>query len=112
MHRCGRSVFFRLYSSAALATPHPRPNALTLIHRTSALLPSILPPTPKHPVESLELWTDLLDYARNASAARKDPAGNVNKRTRIVGAFVPQPCAFACLTSEDSPWGALRLGRI
>ena len=99
MHRCGRPLlskapakFFRPYSSPATesATSLPRPNALTLIHKSSALLPSILSPSPKHPVESLKLWTDLLDYAHNASIARGDSASNENRKARIVGVFIPR----------------------
>ena len=103
MHRCGRSLlsrpptkFYRLYSSTATlavaesATSLPRPNALTLIHKSSALLPSILSPSPKDPVESLKLWTDLLDYAHNASIARGDSASNENRKARIVGVFIPR----------------------
>lgn len=99
MHRCRRSLlskppteFFRLFSSTPTlvvdsAKPLPRPNALTLIHKTSALLPSTLSPTPKHPVESLKLWTDLLDYAHNASVTHGGSAGSGNRKARIVGTF-------------------------
>jgi len=99
MHRCGRSLlskprtkFLRIYSSTAVksTTSLPRPNALTLIHKTSALLPSILSSTPKHPVESLKLWIDLLDYAHGASIVRKDLASNEDQKARIVGAFTPR----------------------
>lgn len=102
MHRCGRSLltnsqtkFFRFYSTVPTlpavepATPLSKPNALTLIHKTSSLLPSLLPPAPRHPVESLKLWTDLLDYAHNAFTARKDSMNGGNRKARIVGAFIP-----------------------
>jgi hypothetical protein len=119
MHRCRRSLlsrpptgFYRLYSSTATlaaaesATSHSRPNALTLIHKSSALLPSILSPSPKHPVESLKLWTDLLEYAHNASIARKDSASSENRKARIVGAFIPRPlskpCTFSFPTSHST----------
>ena len=101
MHRCGRSLLSkpttklcRSYSSTATlaavesATSLPRPNALTLIHKSSALLPSILSPTPKRPVESLELWTHLLDYAHHASIIHKDSMSNENRKARIVGTFI------------------------
>ena len=111
MHRCGRSLlskqptnFLRPFSSTATAesaTPIHRPNALTLIHKTSALLPSILPAAPKHPIESLELWTNLLDYAHNASVTRGESAGHEKQKARIVGAFIArsfsQPCTFSLL---------------
>ena len=102
MQRCGRTLlskpppkFIRLVSSAATpavdsATPLPRPNALTLIHKTSALLPCILPPTPKHPVESLKLWTDLLDYSHNASVTHGGSVGSGNRKARIVGVSSPR----------------------
>lgn len=64
------------------------PNALTLIHKTTAILPSILSPTPKNPGESLELWNGLLDYAHGASVAREDSASDGNRKARIVGAFI------------------------
>jgi len=130
MHRCGRSLlskpptkFFRRISStttpaADSTTPPPRPNALTLIHKTSALLPSILSPTPKHAVESLKLWTELLDYAHNASVIHGGSAGSGDRKARIVGAFIPrsfsQPHTFSLLTSNVrySAWSALGLGRV
>jgi len=112
MHRCGRSLlsrpptkFYRLYSSTATlavaksAISLPRPNALTLIHKSSALLPSILSPTPKHPVESLKLWTDLLNYAHNASIARGDSVSNENRKARIVGVFTPRWLSKSCMFS-------------
>ena len=123
MRRCGRSLlskpptkFYRLHSSTAAltatesATPPPRPNAQTLIHKSSAILPSILSPTPKHPVESLRLWTDLLDYAHNASMAHKDSASD--PRARIVGTFIarsfskPRTLSFPTFHSLYSAWGA------
>jgi len=130
MHRCGRTLlskppteFFRLFSStptraAESATPLPRPNALTLIHKASALLPSILSPTPKHPVASLKLWADLLDYAHNASVTHGGSAGSGKRKARIVGTFIPrsfsQPCTFSLLTSHFrySVWSALGFGRV
>ena len=102
MHRCGWSLLskpstkhLRLVSSTATlaadsATPLPRPNALTLIHKTSTLLPSIFSPTPKHPVESLKLWTDLLDYAHNALVARGGSVGGGDRMARIVGMPTPR----------------------
>ena len=103
MHRCGRSLLpkprtrlFRSYSSAPTpaaaqpATSLPKSNALTLIHKASALLPHILSPAPKHPVESLKLWTDLLDYAHDASIVRKDTTSSESRKARIVGTHIPR----------------------
>ena len=131
MHRCGRPLlsksptkFYRVYSSsttlaaAESATPLPRPNALTLIHKSSALLPSILSPTPKHPVESLGLWTDLLNYAHNASITHKDSASDENRRARIVGTFIPRSFSKSCMfsfptfRSSYSAWDASGLRSI
>ena len=124
MHRCGRPLLskpqtkcFRLVSStttlaaAEPATSLPRPNALTLIHKASALLPSVLSPTPKQPVESLRLWTELLDYAHNASAARKEPADNENRAARIVGEFAPSRslgpvCSYSLFSASGTVHGA------
>ena len=116
MHRCGRSLlskpptkFHRLHSStptlavAESATPLPRSNALTSIHKSSALLPSILSPMPKFPIESLKLWTDLLDYAHNASMIRKDSASNEGRKARIVGAFIPHLSSTSCAFSLQTP---------
>lgn len=108
MHRCGRSLLvksrttsFGLYSTvptlttAESATSLPKPNALTLIHKTSSILPSIFSLTPKHPVESLKLWADLLDYARNGLIPRRDSVNGEKWKARIVGAFVT--CSFPIL---------------
>ena len=113
MHRCGRFLlskpptkFFRYISSATTpaaaesAKPRPRPNALTLIHKTTAILPSILSPTPKHPVESLKLWTNLLDHAHNALVPRKEPGSDENRKARIVGEFTPVLSALCVLTPD------------
>lgn len=114
MHRCGRSLLatprtnlFRLYSTtpalatAGPATSLPKPNALTLIHKTSSLLPCVLSPAPKHPVESLKLWTGLLDYAHNASTPRQNLVDDA--KARIVGAFIlhmlPVLCILTCAFS-------------
>ncbi|KAF9645282.1 hypothetical protein BDM02DRAFT_606319 [Thelephora ganbajun] len=112
MHRCGRSLLskpstksLRLYSSsttlaAESATSLPRPNALTLIHKTSTLLPSILSPTSRHPVESLKLWTNLLDYAHDVSVSRKDSTSDENRKARIVVHGVhSDPGAFDLVTA-------------
>ena len=114
MRRCGRFLFaksrtssFRPYSTVPpLSTPEPtasatKPNALTLIHKTSSLLPSVLSPAPKHSVESLKLWTNLLDYAHNASIARKYPVDGENWRARIVGAFIPRSFSALSVPTSD-----------
>ena len=121
MHRCcgrfllskPRTKYLRPASSTATsaaaesATPLPRPNALILIHRTSALLPSALSPTPKHPVESLELWTKLLDYAHNASVVHNKLGRDESPRARIVDAFIlrlsSRPSTFSFLASHSPP---------
>ena len=116
MHRCGRSLLvasrtelFRPYSTAPTiatadpATSLPKPNALTLIHRTSSLLPSILSPAPKHPAESLKLWTGLLNYAHNASVPRKDLTDDECRKARIVGAFIPHVFSVLCILTCAFP---------
>ena len=126
IHRCGRSLLsksptklYRLYSSTPTlvavesATPLPRSNALALVHKTS-VLPSFLSPTPKHPVESLELWTFLLDYAYNASAIRKDSASDESRKARIVGAFIPRSFSATrlCILTSNSPLLVQSMGHI
>ncbi|KAF9784384.1 hypothetical protein BJ322DRAFT_1007209 [Thelephora terrestris] len=116
MHRCGRSLFlakrrtnlFRFHSSTPTlaateptsSTSLPKPNALTLIHKASALLPRVFSPAPKHPVESLKLWTDLLDYAHDASIVRKDSTSGESRKARIVVHGVhPDSGAFDLVTA-------------
>lgn len=111
MHRCGRRLLHkprtkssRLYSAlptliaAEPAASLPQQNALTLIYKTSSLLPSVLSLAPKHSVESLKLWTHLLDYAHNAS--RKDSENDGSWKARIVGAS--SACLFlpVCLLTS------------
>ena len=116
MHRCGSSLlakpptrFLRLYSAVPTLTPAEpttslsKPNALTLIHKTSSLLPSILSPAPKHPVESLKLWTDLLDYAHSSSTPRKDASSDGNRKARIVGALIHRSFSTLCVLTSRFP---------